>query len=130
MALQKEIRYLNGAVTNYHRVSDLMKNGDEIQVLVRSYIDEQTREAEEYWLQKKDEYNQAVMQGNEELAEEIRLSVDPKLLNTLLGNGADFSVCTTPIYFSYERDLNYNLTMETVYDALTTTEEFYGAKMV
>lgn len=129
MALIKEIRYINGAVAKYHRISDVMKNSDDVQVLVKSYIDEQTREAEEYWISKKIEYNNAVNAGDMEYAERIRQSIDPRLLHEMLSSNADFSVYTTPIVFSYTEDLNEEISFNALYRALRRTPEFKDAEM-
>ncbi len=127
MALIKEMKFINGMVANYHRISQIHKNVDNIFVLVKSYVDKDARESEEYWIDIYTQYNKAVETGDEQEAERIRNSISPDLMRTMLDRDGDLSIYNTPINLSYSEDLDHDASMDSIYQALTKTPPFDGA---
>lgn len=113
MALQKEIELENGVILNYHRIVSLNKiTNISNNIEVNSYISEKQREKEKRYqeLQKKSA-------SGEELTEEEKEELD-KGINILIE--ADF----------IETDYDQNMTIETAYEYLKTTEKYKDAKDV
>ena len=113
MALQKEIELENGIVLNYHRITSLNKITNMSNTIeVNSYISESQREKEKRYqeLQKKSA-------SGEELTEEEKAEID-KGINVLVE--ADF----------IETDYDPNMTIETAYEYLKTTEKYKNAENV
>lgn len=113
MALQKEIELENGVVLNYHRIVSLNKiTNISNNIEVNSYTSEKQREKEKKYqeLQKKSA-------NGEELTEEEQQELD-KGINILIE--ADF----------IETEYNPEMTIETAYEYLTTTEKYKNAENV
>ena len=113
MALKKEIELENGIVLNYHRITSLNKITNMSNTIeVNSYISESQREKEKRYqeLQKKSA-------SGEELTEEEKAEID-KGINVLVE--ADF----------IETDYDPNMTIETAYEYLKTTEKYKNAENV
>lgn len=113
MALQKEIELENGVVLNYHRIVSLNKiTNISNNIEVNSYTSEKQREKEKRYqeLQKKSA-------SGEELTEEEQQELD-RGINVLIE--ADF----------IETQYNAEMTIESAYEYLTTTEKYKNAENV
>lgn len=110
MALKKEIELDNGVILNYHRIVSLNKiTNISNNIEVNSYTSEKQREKEKRYqeLQKKSA-------SGEELTEEEKEELD-KGINILIE--ADF----------IETEYNPEMTIETAYEYLKTTEKYENA---
>lgn len=113
MALQKEIELENGIVLNYHRITSLNKITNMNNTIeVNSYISESQREKEKA-------YQEAQMKNanEEELTEEEK---------QLLEKGINVLVQADYISIHYDE----NMTIETAYEYLKTTEKYKNAENV
>lgn len=113
MALQKEIELENGIVLNYHRITSLNKiTNISNNIEVNSYISESQREKEKAYqeIQRKSANEEELTQEEQELLE--------KGINVLVV--ADF------ISIPYDE----NMTIESAYEYLKTTEKYKNAENV
>lgn len=113
MALQKEIELENGIVLNYHRITSLNKiTNISNNIEVNSYISESQREKEKAYqeIQRKSD-------NDEELTEEEK---------QLLEKGINVLVVADFISIPYDE----NMTIESAYEYLKTTEKYKNAENV
>ena len=113
MALKKEIELENGIVLNYHRITSLNKiTNISNNIEVNSYISESQREKEKRYqeLQKKNA-------SGEELTPEEQEE---------LNNGINVLVEADYISIPYDE----NMTIESAYEYLKTTEKYKNAENV
>ena len=113
MALQKEIELENGIILNYHRITSLNKiTNISNNIEVNSYISESQREKEKAYqeIQRKSD-------NDEELTEEEQ---------EILEKGINVLVVADYISIPYDE----NMTIETAYEYLKTTEKYKNAENV
>lgn len=113
MALQKEIELENGIILNYHRITSLNKITNMSNTIeVNSYISESQRDKEKRYqeLQKKSASGEELTpEEQEELNKGINVLVEADYVTT---------------------DYDPNMTIETAYEYLKTTEKYKNAENV
>lgn len=127
MALIKEIEFENGVVANYHRIESAQKDkfSDVVEVNIISYVSKEIRDKEVLGYSLMREYEQAVNDGDEAKAQEMREKYSDMLEGFISVGGVLFVM--NKFYKISLEDVNGDISFESVYDYLKTTEDFNGA---
>ncbi len=117
MALRKDLRNSRGIAGSYHRIEQVVKNYDEISVVLKTYVDESYREKEKTFLnisKRLDDLNKErlqllVMDAEKDVERLLEINEEFEKFNELSQVG-DFSIFTTQVLIpcGFENEISFS----------------------
>lgn len=132
MALRKDLRNSRGMTGSYHRIEQVIKNYDEISVVLKTYADESYREKEKTFLDLSKRLNdlnaerlQLVMDADKNVERLLEINEEFDKFNELSQVG-DFGIFTTQVLIPC--DFENEISFSEIYRYLSEEDEtFKGA---